>query len=171
VVRELNGEKIDIVHWSADAEIYVKRAMSPVTPLLVVVDEDSRTATVVVADDQIQFALGKRGQNIRLASEITGYKIEPIKESEYLSPDALTVQEIPEFDDDTKAKLAEAGFENAEEILDAGEERLREIEGFDDEKVRHILDVLDSYFAEEAEDESDEEPEHEPETSDSDSGK
>jgi N utilization substance protein A len=146
VVRELNGEKIDIVHWSADPEIFIKRAMSPVTPLLVVAEDGSRRATVVVPDDQIQFAIGKRGQNIRLASEITGRQIDPIKESEYLAPEALSVDEIEELDEETRVKLKAAGFEQADDALDAGLEGLMRIEGMNEERAQKILDVLNTYF-------------------------
>lgn len=148
VVRELNNEKIDIVHWSPDAEIYIKRSMAPVTPLLVMVDEDTKTASVVVPDDQIQFAIGRRGQNIRLASQLTGYQIEPIKESDYLAPEELSVAEVSELSEEIKEKLNTAGFETAEAVLDAGAETLLEIEGMDQETVSHILNVLGGYFEE-----------------------
>jgi N utilization substance protein A len=166
VVRELNGEKIDIVHWSADPEIFIKRAMSPVTPLLVVAEEGSRTATVVVPDDQIQFAIGKRGQNIRLASEITGRQIEPIKESEYLAPEALSIDEIDELDEETRVLLKAAGYEQADEILDAGEEGLLKIEGLDETSVKKILEVLNTYFEtiENSDSSAGNEPESEPES-------
>ncbi|HEY3294249.1 MAG TPA: transcription termination factor NusA [bacterium] len=159
VVRELNNEKIDIVHWSPDAEIFIKRAMAPVTPLLVMVDEEARSASVVVPDDQIQFAIGRRGQNIRLASQLTGYQIEPIKESEYLAPEELSVAEVVELSDDVKEKLKGAGYESAESVLDAGAEKLREIEGMDEEMVRHTLEVLSTYF-EEANDKDSDRSEH-----------
>ena len=148
VVRELNNEKIDIVHWSPDAEIFIKRAMSPVTPLLVMVDEESHTATTVVPDDQIQFAIGRRGQNVRLASQLTGYQIEPIKESEYLQPDELLITEIAELDEETKTRLLEAGYETAESVLDAGREQLLEIEGMTEADADRILEIMNSYYAE-----------------------
>jgi len=146
VVRELGGEKIDIIHWSADPEIYVKRAMSPATPLLVVYDQDSHAATVVVPDDQIQFAIGKRGQNLRLASELTGIPIEPIKESEYLAPEPLQISEVNELDDATKARLIESGFETADDILDAGDLKVMEATKFELGRVREIMDILNTYF-------------------------
>ncbi|MBI5059253.1 transcription termination factor NusA [candidate division KSB1 bacterium] len=148
VVRELNNEKIDIVHWSQDAELYIKRAMAPVTPLLVTVDEESRSATAIVPDDQIQFAIGRRGQNVRLASQLTGYNIQPIKESEYLAPEELLVADVAELDDLVKHKLIEAGFESAETVLDAGKERLLLIDGLDEESADHVLEVLAAYFIE-----------------------
>ncbi len=151
VVRELNNEKIDIVHWSPDAEIFIKRAMAPVTPLLVMVDEANRSATAVVPDDQIQFAIGRRGQNIRLASQLTGYQIEPLKESEYLAPEELMVVDVNELEDEIKSKLVAAGYETAESVLDAGPDKLLEIEGFDELTVRRVLDVLGTYFEESTE--------------------
>jgi N utilization substance protein A len=148
VVRELNNEKIDIVHWSPDAEIFIKRAMSPVTPLLVMVDEESKTATAVVPDDQIQFAIGRRGQNVRLASQLTGYQIEPIKESEYLQPEELLISEIDELDEATKNLLADAGYETAESVLDAGRDQLLDIEGMTEEQADRIFEIMNSYYAE-----------------------
>jgi N utilization substance protein A len=146
VVRELGGEKIDIIHWSADPEIYVKRAMSPATPLLVVYDQESNAATVVVPDDQIQFAIGKRGQNLRLASELTGIPIEPIKESEYLAPEPLQISEVTELDEETKSRLIEAGFETADDVLDAGDLKVMEATQFELGRVREIMEVLNTYF-------------------------
>ncbi|MCL4304448.1 transcription termination factor NusA [bacterium] len=154
VVRELGGEKIDIIHWSADPEIYVKRAMSPATPLLVVYDNESHSATVVVPDDQIQFAVGKRGQNLRLASDLTNIPIEPIKESEYLAPDPLQLAEVNELDEDTKTKLIEAGFETADEVLDAGEEKVMTLTKFSVDQVHSIMSILNSYFVTEESSES-----------------
>lgn len=148
VVRELNNEKIDIVHWNPDPELYIKRAMAPVTPLLVIVDEATRTATTVVPDDQIQFAIGRRGQNVRLASQLTGYQIEPLKESEYLAPEELAVSEVEELDDDLRQKLTDAGFDTAEAVLDAGRDGLLAIEGMDEPTVDRILSILNGYFEE-----------------------
>jgi transcription termination/antitermination protein NusA len=146
VVRELNNEKIDIVHWNPDPEMFIKRAMAPVTPLLVTVDEASHSATSIVPDDQIQFAIGRRGQNVRLASQLTGYQIEPIKESEYLAPEELSIAEINELDDEIKAKLQDAGFETAESVLDAGIEGLAALEGFTAELAQQIISVVNGYF-------------------------
>jgi N utilization substance protein A len=148
VVRELNNEKIDIVHWSSDAEIYIKRAMSPVTPLLVIVDEESKTAATIVPDDQIQFAIGRRGQNIRLASQLTGYNLQPIKESEYVSADELAILEVAELDEVTKQKLLDGGYETAESALDAGIDKLMEVPGIDRTIAENILAVLSAYFIE-----------------------
>ncbi|MBU0508443.1 transcription termination factor NusA [bacterium] len=158
IVRELNNEKIDIIHWSPDPEMFIRRAMAPVTPLLVMVDEETLTATVIVPDDQIQFAIGRRGQNVRLASQLTGHHIEPIKESEYLAPEELLIEEIAELEDEIKTRLREAGYETADTVLDAGNEKLMEIEGLDEPTVKRILEVVQSYYVEENESETEAEP-------------
>ncbi|MCC6476819.1 transcription termination factor NusA [bacterium] len=151
VVRELGGEKIDVIHWSADSEMYVKRAMSPATPLLVVYEQERNSATVVVPDDQIQFAIGKRGQNLRLAAELTGVSIEPIKESEYLAPEPLPLSEVVEFDDETKAIFERAGYETADDVLDAGEQKLLATTGLSAERLKEIVGVLNGYYLTEEE--------------------
>lgn len=148
IVRELNNEKIDIVHWSLEPELFIKRAMAPVTPLLVMMDEENLKATVIVPDDQIQFAIGRRGQNVRLASQLTGYTIEPIKESEYLAPQELLLEDVTELDADVRARLLEAGYETADAVLDAGEEALRGVEGMDEAAVKRVLEILETYYTE-----------------------
>lgn len=158
IVREINNEKIDIVHWSPDAETYIKRAMAPVTPLLATVDEENKRAVVIVPDDQIQFAIGRRGQNIRLASLLTGYSIEPVKESDYVDADELLISEVSELSDEIKQMLTEAGYDSAESVLDAGVEKLLEIDGLDKTAAQNIIDILGTYFEELTE----ENPTHEP---------
>src|SRR5699024_9885169 len=82
VVNELNGEKIDIVKWSEDPIIYVSNALSPSEVIDVLVDEEENATTVIVPDDQLSLAIGKRGQNARLAAKLTGWKIDIKSESE-----------------------------------------------------------------------------------------
>ncbi|MDF9295721.1 transcription termination factor NusA [Geobacillus stearothermophilus] len=82
IVDELNGEKIDIVHWSADPVEFVANALSPAKVLRVIVNEEQRATTVIVPDYQLSLAIGKRGQNARLAAKLTGWKIDIKSESE-----------------------------------------------------------------------------------------
>ena len=82
IVEELNGEKIDIVEWSEDPKVFVKNALSPSEVLEVIVDENGQSTTVVVPDYQLSLAIGKRGQNARLAAKLTGLKIDIKPESE-----------------------------------------------------------------------------------------
>ena len=89
VVNELKGEKIDIVRWSEDPEVYVANALSPSKVVHVDVDEESKVANVVVPDYQLSLAIGKEGQNARLAAKLTGWKIDIKSESEAERDDAV----------------------------------------------------------------------------------
>jgi N utilization substance protein A len=83
VVRELRGEKIDIIPWSEDPRIFIAKALSPAVVEKVGVTEEDRSALAVVADTQLSLAIGKKGQNVRLAAKLTGWKIDILSESEY----------------------------------------------------------------------------------------
>lgn len=89
VVDELNGEKIDIVKWSEDPVIYVSNALSPSEVIDVLVNEEEKATTVIVPDDQLSLAIGKRGQNARLAAKLTGWKIDIKSESEAKEADIV----------------------------------------------------------------------------------
>jgi N utilization substance protein A len=82
VVEELGGEKIDIVQWDEDPKVFVKNALSPSQVLQVIVDEANQSTVVVVPDYQLSLAIGKRGQNARLAAKLTGWKIDIKSESD-----------------------------------------------------------------------------------------
>lgn len=83
IVRELRGERIDIIPWSEDPRIFIARALTPATVERVGVNEDEKTAMVIVDDQQLSLAIGKRGQNIKLVTKLTGWEIEILSESEY----------------------------------------------------------------------------------------
>ncbi len=83
IVRELRGERIDIIPWTEDPRILIARALSPATIDRIGIDEEQKVATVIVNDQQLSIAIGKRGQNIRLAKKLTGWEIEVLGESEY----------------------------------------------------------------------------------------
>ena len=148
VVRELNNEKIDAIHWHPDPETFIKRSMAPATPLMVIVDEEVRRATAIVPDDMIQFAIGRKGQNIRLASQLTGYQIEPIKESEYSAAAELAIEEVEGLEPQVTELLKGAGLITADAVLDVGRERLMEIPGIGEERADEILALIESYFEE-----------------------
>ncbi|HEC83072.1 MAG TPA: transcription termination factor NusA, partial [Firmicutes bacterium] len=104
IVRELGGERIDIVLWSDDPITFVTRALSPAKVVHAELDPDDRKVTVVVADDQLSLAIGKGGQNARLAAKLTSYKIDLINESQYAERlefeklARLSVGEVDDFD-------------------------------------------------------------------------
>jgi N utilization substance protein A len=158
IVREMNNEKIDVVHWHPDTETFIKRAMAPATPLMILLDESARRATAIIPDDMIQFAIGRKGQNVRLASQLTGYQIEPIKESEYSAAAELAIEEVDGISPEVIAILKEAGLATADAVLDAGRDHLMEIPGIGEERADEILALLESYFEEMDESEVTEEP-------------
>ena len=100
VVRELRGEKIDIITWTQDPRVFIAEALNPATIEKVGIDEEKKSALVVVTDSQLSLAIGKNGQNVRLAARLTGWKIDIISATEY-------EKEKAERDRDIKAALAE----------------------------------------------------------------
>ncbi|WP_300381708.1 transcription termination factor NusA [Henriciella sp.] len=156
VVGELSGEKIDIIPWNYDAATFIVNALQPAEVSKVVLDEDERRVEVVVADDQFPLAIGRRGQNVRLASQLTGWQIDLVTEtadSERYQKDfqARTELFMQALDaDETLAQLlASEGFESVEEIAYVSPEDFISIEGFDldvaneiQERAREYLDNL-----------------------------
>ncbi|GHF16327.1 transcription termination/antitermination protein NusA [Kordiimonas sediminis] len=155
VVNELQGEKIDIIPWSEDVATFIVNALQPADVSKVVLDEERSRVEVVVPDDQLSLAIGRRGQNVRLASQLTGWTIDIMTEAEeserrqeeFMAQsqrfmDALDV-------DDTLAHLLVAeGFTELEEIAYVEAEELLAVEGFDDglveELQRRATDVLEA---------------------------
>jgi N utilization substance protein A len=142
VVQELRGEKIDIVHWTPDPAEFVVRAMAPSRVAKIVMDEDAHSMEVVVPDDQLSLAIGKKGQNVRLASRLTGWNLEVRSESE--SEDEarrarLSLSAIPSVGDVTAELLFQHGFKSAEEVAQADEAALAEVDGIPAEKIPSVL--------------------------------
>src|SRR5512145_1005280 len=109
VVRELRGEKIDIIPWSEDPRVYIAKALSPAVVEKVGVTEEDQAALAVVADAQLSLAIGKKGQNVRLAAKLSGWKIDILSESEYEQ------ERQKERDQEIEAAIAEETRKMAEE--------------------------------------------------------
>lgn len=142
VVSELKGERIDIVTWSPDAPSFVARALAPSEVLRVVVDEDERSMEVVVADDQLSLAIGRRGQNVKLASKLTGWRIDVRSESvaEEESKRARTaLDSIPGIGFGAAELLYQEGYRTVAEVANAMLEELASVEGIDEESATKIL--------------------------------
>lgn len=132
IVRELNNEKIDIISYTAEPELFITRAMAPVKPLKVIVNEDEKMAVAIVEDDKMSLAIGRNGQNLRLASQLTGYQIEPIRESEYEKEgtrESTPVEEIKGLTKSLSNKLLDADVLFLDEITEMGMEGLLELKG------------------------------------------
>ena len=140
VVNELQGEKIDIIPWTADPANFVVNALAPAEVAKVVLDEDRQRMEVVVPDQQLSLAIGRRGQNVRLASQLTGWDIDIVTEQEEsehrqaefekrtkLFIEALNVDEV------VGQLLASEGFNSVEELAMVDEKEIAGIEGFDEE--------------------------------------
>ena len=169
VVQELKGEKIDIVHWSDEPAIFVNNTLSPAQISRVVTDDAEHSMEVIVPDDQLSLAIGKKGQNVRLAAKLTGWKIDIRTESdsksgkEKLSPEealrkevqaagereererAAAAKEMEEtlgISSEIAATLAAAGYEGSDGVMKATREKLQKIEGLDEEGIDSIMDAV-----------------------------
>ncbi len=145
VVQEMQGEKIDIIPWSEDTATFVVNALQPATVSRVVIDEDEARIEVVVPDDQLSLAIGRRGQNVRLASQLTGRGIDIMTEAEssekrqkeFLERSELFQKELDV--DETLAQLLVAeGFSELEEVAYVPAEEIAAIEGFDEELASEL---------------------------------
>ncbi|RJP81222.1 MAG: transcription termination factor NusA [Candidatus Zixiibacteriota bacterium] len=148
VVRELNNEKVDIIHWTNDRSLLIHRALSPVTPLELIPDEENKRIIAVIPDDQMSMAIGRKGQNIRLASQVVGVDIAPIKESEFYEEEELKLDDIEGLTPVIKEKLKAAGYTSAEQVLDAGKDKLMEIPGIGEATAQKIVETLAVYYEE-----------------------
>ncbi|WP_295895547.1 transcription termination factor NusA [uncultured Bartonella sp.] len=153
VVNELQGEKIDIIPWSPDAATFIVNALQPAEVAKVVLDEDAERIEVVVPDDQLSLAIGRRGQNVRLASQLTGWDIDILTEQEesenrqkeFAKRSALFMEAL-DVDEMVAQVLASEGFASIEEIAYVDPEEIRSIEGFDEETAAEIQQRAKEYI-------------------------
>ena len=139
VVAELQGEKIDIIPWSSDNATFIVNALAPAEVSKVVLDDEGRRVEVVVPDDQLSLAIGRRGQNVRLASQLTRYDVDILTDAEeserrqeqFRKRTGLFVEGL-DVDDVIAGLLVQEGFTTVEEIATVEDEELASIEGFDE---------------------------------------
>ena len=163
IIRELRGEKIDIVEWSEDPVDFVTKALSPArVQRVTIVDADNHVMEVLVEDRQLSLAIGKKGQNVRLAAKLTGWKIdiksdEDKKKEVELQLAGLDFGEageaaapllLPEIHDEVISQLTAAGYTTATQVRDAGAEALGALPGFDADTVAAVLDAATKVAAE-----------------------
>jgi N utilization substance protein A len=159
IIRELRGEKIDIVQWSDDAAQYAANALNPAKiSKVLIIDPADKRMEVIVEEKQQSLAIGKKGQNVRLASKLIGWQID-IKSEEQKKQEVLSVMEsltssstslgeLEGISDRVIEKLREAGIENVEKILELGEEKLTEIPGVGDKTAAKIMEAARDLFEE-----------------------
>jgi len=149
VVRELNNEKIDIINFSSEPEIFISRALTPAKPVKVIINHEERMAVAIIKDDEMSLAIGRNGQNLHLASELTRYQIEPIKESEYEAEGTAAsdlIEDIDELAPSLKKKLIEAGVYKVIDVKNIGREGLAEIPGIGPKSVDRIIESIQEYL-------------------------
>lgn len=158
VVGELQGEKIDIIQWSEDPATFVVNALAPAEVTKVVLDEETNRIEVVVPDDQLSLAIGRRGQNVRLASQLTGWDIDILTEedeSERRQEEARKRAEMfikaLDVDEVIAHLLVAEGFTSIEEVGYVPLAELAEIEGFEEEIAEELRTRARNFLAEEAE--------------------
>ncbi len=153
IVNELQGEKVDIILWSPNPAVMVVNALVPAEALKVVLDEESHRVEVVVPDDQLSLAIGRRGQNVRLASELTKWNIDVISETieverrnkEVKVRSSLFVEAL-DVDDVIAHLLVAEGFESVEDIAYVAMEELVSIEGFEEEVAAELQNRARNYL-------------------------
>jgi N utilization substance protein A len=155
IVRELSGEKIDIVPWSDDIRVLIANALEPARLKHVEADEDTQTVTVTVDPDQLSLAIGKRGQNARLTSKLTGWRVDIQKDEESMDFEervAIAVTRlalIDGIDDEMAEKLVFSGFLTIEGILAAELADLEAIEGISAEQAVAIWKAAEAAYTKE----------------------
>lgn len=166
VVNELSGERIDIVPWSPDPERFARLALAPARVAKVFSDPDSKTIQAVVDEDQLSLAIGKNGQNVRLASELTGWKIDLYSSREWLerggegplfAPAPLEeeivsqvqLSELKGLSPDLVGTLGNAGYRTLNDVLDLEREDIEKVPGISPEATEELLAFLSDLTAEE----------------------
>jgi N utilization substance protein A len=162
VVAELQGEKIDIIQWSPDPATFLVNALAPAEVTKVVLDEEANRIEVVVPDEQLSLAIGRRGQNVRLASQLTGWDIDILTEAEesdrrteeFRSRSQLFLESL-DVDEVIAQLLVTEGFSTVEEVAYVPIEELAGIEGFDEDiagelrtRALNYIEAREAEFAE-----------------------
>ncbi len=142
IVRELNGEKIDIINWSDQPEILISRALSPAKPIDLYIDEEKSYALAVFDDDEINRAIGKEGANIRLTKSVTEFNIDVIKKSDYLKNKAVKINDLTTLTDKHKNILIDNGLDDTKQFLDTSKEDLLKFKGLGEKTLEKINDLI-----------------------------
>jgi N utilization substance protein A len=166
VVNELGGERIDIVPWSADPERFAKLALAPAKVARVFSEAATRTIQVVVDDDQLSLAIGRNGQNVRLASELTGWKLDLFSSREWVEKDGAAESSAPEgmpedggdvaladingIDEAVAAVLEAGGYRTLNDIIDLDRDDFLRLPGIAPAEADHLMSIIDSLTTEDS---------------------
>ena len=142
IVQELRGEKIDIIPWNPDVAKFTTNSLAPAEVSRIILNKDQQIMEVIVPDDQLSLAIGKRGQNVRLASKLVGWRIDVKTESKYsksLKEGYLSLLRIPGVGEITANALHEAGFTSAKEVAETSLEELIQSTGLTEKKASALM--------------------------------
>lgn len=175
ISNELRGEKIDVIEWSPDSIRFVCNAISPADVVLTNIFEDEETIEIVVPDDQLSLAIGKKGQNVRLAAKLTEWRLDVLKESEYAEIrkermqdqeqelkdfyEMYNLENLSKLDEEIREGLIEAGYDDIEKLSNASFHELREALDCEEDQAVSVINMALDYLAskfEELEDEVEE---------------
>lgn len=147
IVRELKNENIDVINYTSNAQLYISRALSPAKVSMMEIDEENKSASAYVKPEEISKAIGRGGQNIRLASQLTGYKINIFRDSPYDEDVELT-----EFSDEIEPHVIEAlhkiGLDTARSILDCDAKDVARRTEIEEETIQRVFNILKEEFEE-----------------------
>jgi N utilization substance protein A len=165
VVDELRGEKIDVIKWSDDIKTFIANSLSPAEVSAIMVDEKLKSILVTVSHDQLSLAIGKRGQNARLASKLTDWKVDIIDEKRLKEETALfesdiieELMELPGVGEKTAQVLREAGYTNPRKIANASAEDIASLPGIGIKTAEKMIEAAADRLASLEDDEREEIP-------------
>jgi N utilization substance protein A len=145
VVRELNGEKIDIINWSNQPEILISRALAPAKPINLYIDEERPYVVAVFEDEELPIAIGRNGQNIKLASDVTGYTIDAVKKTDYegITAEVVYLDELSGITAAQLETLSKNEIHTGDDFLDAEKSMLLELKGFGEKTIEKISAIIE----------------------------
>ncbi len=138
IIEELRGEKIDIVRWNEDIKEFIKTSLAPAVVSKIELDRQNKRAKVLVANDQLSLAIGKKGQNVRLASKLVGWEID-VRSKEVLEEETKKLSQIKSIGKKIARVLVDAGYRDIETIAKASEEELSKLRGIGKKKAKSII--------------------------------
>jgi N utilization substance protein A len=146
IVRELRNENIDVINFTENMNLLITRSLSPAKVTRIKMDDEKKTANVYMSPDQVSLAIGKRGYNIKLAGELTGYEIDVYRDSEELEDDVSLSEFSDEIDSWVIETLQGIGCDSARSVLDINAEDLVKRTDLEQETVESVLNILRAEF-------------------------
>ena len=142
IVRELNGEKIDIINWSDQPEILISRALSPAKPKDLYIDEDKKYALAVFDDEEINRAIGKDGVNIKLSKNVTGYNIDAMKSTDYIKSKSTDIKSLNMLNNKYKKILIDNKIINTKDLFALDKDVLLSFKGVGQKTLERIYEDI-----------------------------